>query len=47
MNTLRILLISGPNAKHAMTFMPGGSRMMTQGEQFEGPARDIPAAAGC
>ncbi|MDP4658682.1 MAG: hypothetical protein NWS49_04965, partial [Opitutales bacterium] len=39
--------ISGPNAKHAMTFMPGGSQIVIQGNRFEGPARDIPAAKGC
>jgi len=39
--------ISGPNAKHAMTFMPGASNIVIQGNRFEGPARDIPAAKGC
>lgn len=39
--------ISGPNAQHAMTFMPGGSRIVIQGNRFEGPVRDIPAAEGC
>ncbi len=39
--------ISGPNAKHAMTFMPGGSRIVIQGNRFEGPVRDIPTAKGC
>lgn len=39
--------ISGPNAKHAMTFMPGGSQIIIQGNRFEGPVRDIPAAKGC
>ena len=39
--------ISGPNAKHAMTFMPGGSNIIIQGNRFEGPVRDIPAAKGC
>ena len=39
--------ISGPNAKHAMTFMPGGTNIVIQGNRFEGPVRDIPAAKGC
>jgi hypothetical protein len=39
--------ISGPNAKHAMTFMPGGTNIVIQGNRFEGPARDIPPAKGC
>jgi len=39
--------ISGPNAKHAMTFMPGGSNIVIQGNRFEGPVRDIPPAKGC
>lgn len=39
--------ISGPNAQHAMTFMPGGSQIVIQGNRFEGPVRDIPAAKGC
>jgi len=39
--------VSGPNAQHAMTFMPGGSRIVIQGNRFEGPVRDIPAAIGC
>ena len=39
--------ISGPNAQHAMTFMPGGSRIVIQGNRFEGPVRDITAAEGC
>ena len=39
--------ISGPNAKHAMTFMSGGSQIVIQGNRFEGPVRDIPAAKGC
>jgi hypothetical protein len=39
--------ISGPNAKHAMTFMPGGSNISIQGNRFEGTVRDIPAAKGC
>ena len=39
--------VSGPNAQHAMTFMPGGSRIVIQGNRFEGPVRDIPAAEGC
>jgi hypothetical protein len=39
--------ISGPNAKHAMTFMPGGSNIVIQGNRFEGTARDIPPAKGC
>ena len=39
--------ISGPNAKHAMTFMSGGSQIVIQGNRFEGPARDIPTAKGC
>lgn len=39
--------ISGPNAQHALTFMPGGSRIVIQGNRFEGPVRDIPAAKGC
>lgn len=39
--------ISGPNAKHAMTFMPGGSQIVIQGNRFEGPVRAIPAAKGC
>ena len=39
--------ISGPNAKHAMTFMPGGTNIVIQGNRFEGPARDIPPVKGC
>ncbi|MEY3530937.1 MAG: hypothetical protein RLZ70_2005 [Verrucomicrobiota bacterium] len=39
--------VSGPNAKHAMTFMPGGSQIVIHGNRFEGPVRDIPAAKGC
>jgi hypothetical protein len=39
--------ISGPNAQHAMTFMPGGTNIVIQGNRFEGPARDIPPAKGC
>lgn len=39
--------ISGPNAKHAMSFMPGGSNIVIQGNRFEGPARDILPAKGC
>ncbi len=39
--------ISGPNAKHAMSFMPGGSNIIIQGNRFEGPARDILPAKGC
>ncbi len=39
--------ISGPNAKHAMTFMPGGSNIVIQGNRFEGPVRDIPRPAVC
>lgn len=39
--------ISGPNAKHAMTFMPGGTNIVIQGNRFEGTARDIPPAKGC
>ena len=39
--------ISGPNAKHAMTFMPGGTNIVIQGNSFEGPARDIPPVKGC
>jgi hypothetical protein len=39
--------ISGPNAKHAMTFMPGGERIVVQGNRFEGPVRDLPAPADC
>ena len=39
--------ISGPNARHAMTFMPGGSKIVVQGNRFEGPVRDIPPTTGC
>jgi hypothetical protein len=39
--------ISGPNAKHAMTFMPGGTNIVIQGNRFEGPVRDIPPYPGC
>lgn len=39
--------ISGPNAQHALTLMPGGSRIVIQGNRFEGPVRDIPSAKGC
>jgi hypothetical protein len=39
--------ISGPNAKHAMSFMPGGSNIVIQGNRFEGPVRDILPAKGC
>jgi len=39
--------ISGPNAQHALTLMPGGSRIVIQVNRFEGPIRDIPAAKGC
>jgi hypothetical protein len=39
--------ISGPNAQHAMTFMPGGTNIVIQGNRFEGPARDILPAKGC
>jgi len=39
--------ISGPNAQHVMTFMPGGTNIVIQGNRFEGPARDIPPAKGC
>ena len=39
--------VSGPNAKNAMTFMPGGSQIVIQGNRFEGPVRDIPTAKGC
>jgi len=39
--------ISGPNAKHAMTFMPGGTNIVIQGNRFEGLARDIPPVKGC
>jgi hypothetical protein len=39
--------VSGPNARHAITFMPGGSGILIQGNRFEGPVRDIPKAEGC
>ena len=39
--------ISGPNARHGMTFMPGGTNIVIQGNRFEGPARDIRPAKGC
>jgi hypothetical protein len=39
--------VSGPNARHAITFMPGGSGILIEGNRFEGPVRDIPAAEGC
>lgn len=39
--------VSGPNARHAITFMPGGSGILIQGNRFEGPVRDIPMAEGC
>ncbi len=38
---------SGPAASHAITFMPGGSRIAIQGNHFEGPVRDIPPMNGC
>lgn len=39
--------VSGPNAMHAITFMPGGSGILIEGNRFEGPVRDIPEAEGC
>ncbi|MFO0978888.1 MAG: right-handed parallel beta-helix repeat-containing protein [Planctomycetaceae bacterium] len=41
------IFTSGPNASHAITFAPGGERILVTDNIFHGPVRDIPPAREC
>ncbi len=41
------LFVSGPNAKHAITFAPGGDGVQVVNNTFAGPVRTIPEPLGC
>jgi hypothetical protein len=41
------IFTSGPHAKHAITFAPGGDTILVTDNIFSGPVRDIAPATGC
>ncbi len=41
------VFVSGPNAKHAITFAPGGDGVQVVNNTFAGSARTIPEPVGC
>ncbi len=41
------LFVIGPEAAHALTFMPGGSNLVVTNNSFRGHIRTLPAPTGC